>query len=1112
MIFKGRARALVCLLLSLQMAAPGALAQASAPQNTADPAALVKSIVINGQSQTDANSSQAVVTRAADGVAVPLSNGLILYRGDVIETLANTKVTILFLDEPVSERGNEVIIDADSRVGIWAKVKNAFNSRTDYVRLGAKGTEYEFRVFKGEQRATVVVLEDFVEITKGSFTPVALGHGINPAPESVDLEASPTLSAAASFAHAPFVQVQFGRTLEAEAGKITSFDVTYHIANNCGQSHHFEFRTRSDGDWLQIEVANNITVVPRATNPVDTVVRIDARSLSPGQYLGRIYAICLDCSSERGQCIEGRLEWPIKLTVSGLTPTPTPTSTTTPTPTPTTTPTPTPTPTPIEKQNPFLVRELEASTLTVGVDRPQTAPVDQVLSVLGWTNNVILPAQPTYSARNLIPHFNTLEQRSQNFRSARQSAILERNPAGSNRILGDVYNDWGAGAQAVRAYEKESSLNSVRRREAAFAADLAEAYRLTGQLSRAQESLAEDLGVDQRSTPVLNARGNLSLDSADIALDKGDANQAKAELAKAQAFYQAALQGQQTQPSAGARSGPTESASTIQTNLAEVNSSGGYIAQREGDLQTAKSRYEASAQLLNSARQANPQYPFALTELGRAYQRLGNVAQLEGSQDEARAAYTRAESQYRQAIVSHPDMAEAFFHLGDLFEDEGNPAAAKENYQRAIKARPEQPESYYSLALLLQGENPQLAAALAAVYLKLLPAVFQHGEKARNAKLIRQGVPIQPPKRPIGSTESELITVPNLVNRTRADALQAINVAGLIAGNVEKRGGSNAPDTVIEQKPAAGAKARRRSSIDLVLGTNRTPQPVQVPGVRNDKLETARRKITEKGLTVGQISERVSCESIGKVLEQNPKGGTKVDPGSPVDITIGSVGEDAATVPNLIGHSQEEAETIIQRIGLRVGRVRREPNSASAGTVLSQKPDAGTRLARECSVEFSFAIPIPDVKVDNYVGMTSREAQVLLALKGLSWNIKRQAAREARGRVIAQEPQHGTLVRPGFSVSLTVSEGQPDGPNDDGVSRRSVPVPNVMNKPKGEAENLIRQLGLVPRVIVPRGTDCSEAVCHVYRQEPAANTQVLVGTEVTVWVRPPYYGVPGPGR
>jgi hypothetical protein len=151
----------------------------SRPSDPATPAASIDKIVVNETNQIEALGN-VIVTRANGEKVQPVTTGLLLYSGDTIETAKNTKVTVLFLDAPVPERHNQVIIDGDAKVGIgssdswwgrtWAKVKDTFFSRTTYVQVGAHGTEYEFDVSKDGRQATLVMLEgDFLAVTRGTF-------------------------------------------------------------------------------------------------------------------------------------------------------------------------------------------------------------------------------------------------------------------------------------------------------------------------------------------------------------------------------------------------------------------------------------------------------------------------------------------------------------------------------------------------------------------------------------------------------------------------------------------------------------------------------------------------------------------------------------------------------------------------------------------------------------------------------------------------------------------------------------------------------------------------------------------------------------------------------
>ena len=1078
----------LCLSLLFRPPAPSAAASARAAQAPA-PRALVKSIVAGGREVTEVSTGRAQLTRA-DGAAEPaLRPGLALYPGDTVETFADTRVTLLFLDQPVPERGNEVIIDADARVSIastyswwgtiWVKVKGAFNSRTKYVRLGVQGTEYEFSVARGEERTAVLVIDGSVRVDEGAFD--ARAGAARPAPPA-GVGRGPAFLKPASFA--PQGQVEFGRALDVPAGQVTNFDYTFRIENQCRQPHRFTFHTSAGADWLRVSAAAARTVRPGRTEPISATVTVDSTRLAPGTYRGRIYSQCVECAAEP-QCNQAQLEWPINLTVRGVSATTTPT-----------TPTPTPTPTPPTS---FILKALEEATLTRGPDASGRADERRVLAALDWTNNVILSSQPSYPARNVLPHFADPQQRGQSFRAARQSAVLRANPPGSNKTLGDVRSDWGDGARAVEAYEKELSADQTRGRTATFMADLGDAYRLTGQFAQAQARLGEAAAADARAPRVLNARGNLSLDRARAALDRGDAAQARGRLEQARAAYEAAG----PQGALAARD-----AAVVQTNLGEAHLLRGKLALRERNADEARSQSEEAAQRLRSARQSDPNYPFAETDLGLAFQRLGNAAALAGDRAEARAQYRRAESQHLRALERHPDMAEAHFHLGDLYQDRGNDAAAKESYWRAVRSRPEQPDAYFPLAVLLQDENPRLAAELAALFLQLLREEFRQGERARAAERIRRGERVTPPPRlaPVVGDEpdgdevaADEPVVPDVVSKSRAEAAREIEAAGLVVGRVERRGGARDSDPVSAQRPAAGTKVARGSAVELVLGPGPERATVRVPEVKDDRLETARRKITERGLTVGRITEGPSCDKVGKVLAQNPRDGERVEPGRAVDLTIGSAGEDGVTLPNWVGRARASVEEEIRSAGLTVGGVSTaERENTPEGQVLRQSPSAGARLARGCEVKLEVAIPLVPVIVGDYRGMRADDALSLLSGSGLHGMTRRTVARAQPGTVVDQSHAPGSRVRKGTFVTLLVSEQQ-----------QTTRVPQVVGLPLQQAQAMLRNANL--RWTVTRRHHSDYKLNYVFAQDPQPGQVVPTGAVVRLGVSdgwpPPHGGV-----
>ena len=947
------------------------------PQGT--PAALIKKIVVKDQIKTQTDTNQATVMRGGKTVRVVLP--FLLYLNDVIETFADTQVTVLFFNSPASTHDNEIIIDAKSKVGIsssdswwgtiWAKVKDAFTSETHYARLSAKGTEYEFTVCKpgersirctGDERSPLVVLEGQVEVSKGTFR--LAGESASLAPELLRSETGVPRFLFAEFALGIPAQEQPSRVVDTQAGTKDEFEVTYNIFNECHQPHHFEFRTSDSTEWLQLEVEKRMEIAAGQRLAVKAKLKIDASQLSPGPYGGHVYVLCLDCNLERG-CAQAQLDWTYRVNVK-------PSGMLTPVQTPTVTPTP--------PNQVFTVKELEASDLTRGFDTPTPATDARVLGVLDWTNKVILTTQPSYSAQNIIPHFSTIEQRSQSFRDARPRAIL-KHESGSNIILGGIYSDWGQGAWAVAAYNREAnSLIGQQGPSASFLIDRAEAYRLTGQLGRARDVVLST--ADSQSPAARNLFGNIAFDNARIALDKGDSKQSGDYLEQARTHYASALSTNQTTGQGGFGAGNT----TIKTNLAKTQIAQGdltlqasqlnnsspqvtvttTVAPQANAVQLAKTKYSSAIQLLADTQQADSTYPFGVTELGRAYQGLGHAAVLEKNAAAANESYGKAKGQYNRVITAHPDCAEAYFNLGDLSEDMGDKEGAKNYYQLAIKARPEQPASYYPLALLLQKENPQLAAALAATYLQLEAEDFKQGQKAENARLITQNRYVTPPERP----DSRAIP-PN-----------------------------------------------ENSNVD-------------VPLLMSNDRETAITKITGNNLKVGKITEQVSCGPAGQVLAQEPPTGTPVAPFTSVNITVSALGENPVTVPNLNGRKRDEAETVLSGLGLRLNKVESvETDDLPMGIVIDQNPKHGSRLAQGCSVDIFLVKPVPrekPVEVPNVVGMDLKEAKALiesrqLLLGTVQYQYPEPDKPRKSNTVISQSRAPNQLVAIGTSIDLVVAK------------------------------------------------------------------------------------------
>ncbi len=195
------------------------------------------------------------------------------------------------------------------------------------------------------------------------------------------------------------------------------------------------------------------------------------------------------------------------------------------------------------------------------------------------------------------------------------------------------------------------------------------------------------------------------------------------------------------------------------------------------------------------------------------------------------------------------------------------------------------------------------------------------------------------------------VTVPNVVGRPLVDAERAIVAAGLTVGAVEKAYSNTVPaGSIVKQAPAGGSIVRPGTAVDLVVSAG--PAAVTVPDVVGLPLANAERAIVAAGLTVGVVEKAYNdTVPVGSIIAQSPVGGSIVAPGSAVKLAV-SAGPAPATVPNVVGLPQVDAEQAIVAAGLVVGVVE-SANSSTVpkGSVIKQSPAGGSSVASGTAVD-----------------------------------------------------------------------------------------------------------------------------------------------------------------
>ncbi len=196
----------------------------------------------------------------------------------------------------------------------------------------------------------------------------------------------------------------------------------------------------------------------------------------------------------------------------------------------------------------------------------------------------------------------------------------------------------------------------------------------------------------------------------------------------------------------------------------------------------------------------------------------------------------------------------------------------------------------------------------------------------------------------VGTGPAE-VEVPNLLGLDVGQAQASLQGVGLVlAPEQRQRVVRDEGDVgrVIEQGPPAGAKLGKGAPVTITVGV--PPETVAVPNVVGTNVEQAKGNISGAGLTP-QVQEVDSAEPPGRVLQQEPAGGTQVEAGSPVTLTVSRGNQ--LRMPDLTGQTPGQAQSTMQGLGWtgNFNVVTRNADDDASGRIIDQDVQPGSAFA-----------------------------------------------------------------------------------------------------------------------------------------------------------------------
>lgn len=265
---------------------------------------------------------------------------------------------------------------------------------------------------------------------------------------------------------------------------------------------------------------------------------------------------------------------------------------------------------------------------------------------------------------------------------------------------------------------------------------------------------------------------------------------------------------------------------------------------------------------------------------------------------------------------------------------------------------------------------------------------------------------------PVDGGAPTLVEIPDLTGSEQAQALEDLQSLGFKVG-IENSAHPNVPSgAVIRTQPTANTVTNPDTLVTIIVSVG--PEAFPIPYIVDLETERAIYVIEESGFNVGQQLE-VNDDNIprGFIISQNPIAGTKMSPGSNVDLVI-SAGPSLIEISDLSRKSPEDAIQILETLGFEYELVEEYSENVDVGLVSNTVPGVGEIVTPDQIIQVIVSLGLK-IEVPNVIGYTYSEATNILQQVGLLPS----ASGDTGGRVNDQSPKEGEFLDPEGFVELT---------------------------------------------------------------------------------------------
>jgi len=277
-------------------------------------------------------------------------------------------------------------------------------------------------------------------------------------------------------------------------------------------------------------------------------------------------------------------------------------------------------------------------------------------------------------------------------------------------------------------------------------------------------------------------------------------------------------------------------------------------------------------------------------------------------------------------------------------------------------------------------------------------------------------------------TEVPIVKVPNLVEKEFSEAEDIAAQQGLDLEKSEEAVFHNDIEEgyIVTQEPKPGERIKQTRNV--VVTVSKGPKIVELPDFNNRPLREAEVILDNLGLSLQEVSYEYSEQyRENYIISQSPEPGSETEINTQVELVVSKGPQPImVTMPSLLGVDKERAFNLIQRNGLKVGKLNYGKSTRyEEGLIMNQQYEAGENVPENSTVDLGISTGLVN-KGDfqehktnigiNIVGSNNQEIKIVV--------------KDSNGEEVAYQKTHspGEYVNETiYSVGPTVLEIYRDG-------------------------------------------------------------------------------------